>query len=734
MDVDSPSHPALAVQSVYTDNDHHQMDDAVPQLLAQFNLSWHPSPSVLELTFVLLAVVHGDKRLDKKYRNVLTSLDLLNKDPSLQPIVANAWQTGSYRDIRTLAVLQAPMPEPAGGLSELLLDALRKGLSAIYRGPAVDAFSEYLGQNHQAFCKGGNEYYGKFYSIIQSSGTGKTRLMLELGTKDICVLYMNIRSPNDKQGYPYHDDIPANILTGCNTESEYLIQCYAFFASIFKVLRIFLEEEKKFNDWCKDMCKIGSRARALFFAAVGKEYENVKEEIHASSTGEVVMFRYYQQMAYSRSLPSGNKNAPGLGNTTGSGNPCGYDTRTCVGMVSSARVPVDGHLFFPPFTQLGWDQNTPILEKVQADEVGKAEHILRYGRPLYVLIGFAPLCPLLMLARDKLCGKPVFNPNDAHQAFAVLAQRFGFDFAFGPPKIESGATPLTLPSPFYHTSSRPEEMVSGGAVDIGQIGELVSRLLWLLAKDFFVRTKLDAPAHMSGGFEEVLQDCQLVPVVEFLTFVFGPKIWEVAPGAQTEFQNAYINFSHWVSMDFNVRQDKEVEQLPIETWTCCHWARTSAVQCCPNQPLIDKVIPMYFKPQKDGDRAGMSQILISDTARIGTRQSALFDIRRDHWSIAPDYRGLPYIAIVADLGVEESAFDVAVDSSKDMCLRVYASGLDATSYPFLDGYTKVTHILKDLYKRRFPPSGGDLQDLEDQVQFGRSSEPRHMNMKKRSTT
>ena len=64
-----------------------------------------------------------------------------------------------------------------------------------------------------------------------------------------------------------------------------------------------------------------------------------------------------------------------------------------------------------------------------------------------------------------------FHPENDDQAFAVLAQRFGLDIAFGhrdavryvetsvashlrvlsrPPRIESGATLPTLPSPFYH--------------------------------------------------------------------------------------------------------------------------------------------------------------------------------------------------------------------------------------------------------------------------------------------
>ena len=170
----------------------------------------------------------------------------------------------------------------------------------------------------------------------------------------------------------------------------------------------------------------------------------------------------------------------------------------------------------------------------------------------------------------------------------------------------------------------------------------------------------------------------------------------------------------------------------IEEWTWCHWERTSAVQCCHNQPLIDKVIPIYF--QNDGGRAGVSQILISDKARSGSQKSDLEKIHRDDSSIAPDYRGLPYIAILVDLGVDKSHFEVSLDKAskdKDACLRVYASGLGATTYPFLAGRAKVTTILRNLYKRQSTPSsGGRLQDLQDQVQFGASSEPRHMNLKK----
>ena len=86
-------------------------------------------------------------------------------------------------------------------------------------------------------------------------------------------------------------------------------------------------------------------------------------------------------------------------------------------------------------------------------------------------------------------------------------------------------------------------MLNDGVVDTGKIGELVSRFIWLLAKDFLVCSK---------GFDQMLGACQPISVVEFLQFVFGPEIWKEAPEAQVAFQEAYINFSHWVSMGFNI--------------------------------------------------------------------------------------------------------------------------------------------------------------------------------------
>ena len=86
---------------------------------------------------------------------------------------------------------------------------------------------------------------------------------------------MNIRSPNDIQGYPPRDKIPANILTRHCDELEYNTQCYTFFAAIFKVLRTSLENNKSHSGWYKAMCTLESRARRSFFEDLDLECATV---------------------------------------------------------------------------------------------------------------------------------------------------------------------------------------------------------------------------------------------------------------------------------------------------------------------------------------------------------------------------------------------------------------------------------------------------------------------------
>ena len=240
---------------------------------------------------------------------------------------------------------------------------------------------------------------------------------------------------------------------------------------------------------------------------------------------------------------------------------------------------------------------------------------------------------------------------------AVLGQRFGLNVTFGHPDsaslLETGvashlriclATTLDRNWEFTGYPSEPLlscvaardlhqvpqklelalgtllNAVSSGMIDVGQHGELASRLLWLLAKELFIRTETkNVVAKMPSIWEEHLIDCQMIPVVGWLEFIFGLPMWDKentqALLAREMFKDAYLNFSHWVCMEANIAGSKQGNELrsvfsfyfsysnfesddplfSLNQWTLRHWQRTSGVQCCHQQPLIDKVIPIYFK-------------------------------------------------------------------------------------------------------------------------------------------
>ena len=206
---------------------------------------------------------------------------------------------------------------------------------------------------------------------------------------------------------------------------------------------------------------------------------------------------------------------------------------------------------------------------------------------------------LVELARQKLLSNTIFLPDDVGHMLAVLGQRFGLQVCFGhvePMKhLERGVAShlricisTTEDRMWSHTSYPSEPFLScvaalalhgsqsvteymdsllkkclrtlggklcSGMIDRGKAGELTSRLLWLLAKDFFVRTSFPNRCFFyskSGrnAWDSELIECRPFKVLQYLDFVFGEKKWPEQ--VEESFANAYINFSHWVSMDSDI--------------------------------------------------------------------------------------------------------------------------------------------------------------------------------------
>ena len=167
------------------------------------------------------------------------------------------------------------------------------------------------------------------------------------------------------------------------------------------------------------------------------------------------------------------------------------------------------------------------------------------------------------------------------------------------------------------------------------------------------------------------------------------------------------------------------------------------MQCCHQQPLIDKVIPIYFKggPKSASAESRMSQIFISDEARESKpSKEALGNITRRDKSLSgkdsDDIKGttsdsgpLPYIAILADLG-QPSSFSVTFPERDidDRCMRIYAAGVDTSTYPFLGKYPALMKTLQHLvHIQQIPETEKAMMEyLNAQVKFGSTATPKHM--------
>lgn len=164
-------------------------------------------------------------------------------------------------------------------------------------------------------------------------------------------------------------------------------------------------------------------------------------------------------------------------------------------------------------------------------------------------------------ASSKLCGGKPFDPEDTRHVLAVLGQRFGVKITVGRPDSPAHVEirmvnhlrvclEMTLDRSWKFTNYPSEPFLSSVAahhlhhgprsletalvtlendimIDLGQRGELTSRLLWLLSKDLYVREHLQGPSEIATkasdgdlGDAEVV-DYQMIPVVGWLEFVFS---------------------------------------------------------------------------------------------------------------------------------------------------------------------------------------------------------------------
>lgn len=204
---------------------------------------------------------------------------------------------------------------------------------------------------------------------------------------------------------------------------------------------------------------------------------------------------------------------------------------------------------------------------------------------------------ILDTAGVKICKSNQFDPQQHIQTFAVMGERFCLDIYFGhnkaiayQQKSVSGylrvcsdttddrvwqntlypSEPVLACAASQRLHERPHHLrnaleslqaeVASGLIDVGKSGELVSRLILLVAKDLYVRqwtplARFGLINSETGGKE--LLDCQPLPVLGYLAYLFGSD-W-LTPSIKEKFGGWYVNFSHWIAMDEVIQVGGEYE-------------------------------------------------------------------------------------------------------------------------------------------------------------------------------
>lgn len=152
-------------------------------------------------------------------------------------------------------------------------------------------------------------------------------------------------------------------------------------------------------------------------------------------------------------------------------------------------------------------------------------------------------------------------------------------------------------------------------------------------------------------------------------------------------------------------------------WILRLWQRTSAVQCCHRQPMIDAMIPIYYNRPELPLEERFSLCCISVKLTAGSNYSDLNDIRQEHHSI--NYSSdRPWITILVDYGLNTSKVTAEITQNTCQCLRIYAAGITPDTFKFLENQD-FSYILQELVTFEGPvPRRKIGASLRKHMEFG----------------
>ncbi|KAI6007928.1 hypothetical protein EDC04DRAFT_2611229 [Pisolithus marmoratus] len=260
-------------------------------------------------------------------------------------------------------------------------DTLHRAFVAPYHRNAVDTFHEYLEHNNKKFAQGSDggppRYYGKYCSIIQSSGTGKSCLMLEA---------FQLKMMHQLRYW--------------NTQAlTLLIMAFGAVHSLWLFSQQSTHLFQLPGAW--KMCsQITGHAPGVVAADTAHNLLLSEQVTRSMPSQEVVINAYWDMVnLLDKLFGSGECHKPKFVIALD-------EAHSLNGMIDDFNgVSMDEQLVYPPYCQLGWDQFADPLEWITAMDVAQACHIIGYEQVLWKsILELHHVEGLMALAMSKLCG------------------------------------------------------------------------------------------------------------------------------------------------------------------------------------------------------------------------------------------------------------------------------------------------------------------------------------------
>ncbi|KAI9768754.1 MAG: hypothetical protein M1839_003969 [Geoglossum umbratile] len=323
---------------------------------------------------------------------------------------------------------------------------------------------------------------------------------------------------------------------------------------------------------------------------------------------------------------------------------------------------------FPPFVALQLDvEDRRTMESGESRRIELSKEMARFSTPAHMKAFGRPLWfaytddgEMAQLARSKLIGgrESPYNPKDIDQVFAVMSFRICLDLSLQNPR----ALRLARTAVNYHmriliqiyqdtetldttTPSEPilseaairhlctprdngrlqwspsikhlsRKLLQDGVIERGVKGELYSRLILILARDYI---------HLDRSL--TLKPTGPFTVEKFLMALYAEEHHGLVRSIEPRILNALMNFTHFTSTGQNLNRDHDKSEL-------CHdlLRRSAALQLAFNQPTYDHLIPIYFgrtDERFEPSKCGVILVQVKNRERATT----LSDIFREDFNI-----------------------------------------------------------------------------------------------------